>query len=79
MARAYWLLLWQDLEPFQQKEVRAAFVNWRHDPTSVTFEAWAEKHAFYFKKDGHLASCPKRCEPAFLADPKPKKAIGETP
>ncbi len=29
---------------------------------------WLEQHAFYIRKDGHLAHKPNHCEPVFLAD-----------
>lgn len=62
------LIKWANLGDDQQDEARRTFVHWRYDTTSATFEQWADKHAFYIRKDGHIANKPNHCEPSFLAD-----------
>lgn len=88
MTRPLWLLKWEDLTDKQKAEVKAAFVNWdigRWDNRNTgrswdgkDFEGWASDHAFYFRRDGHLALKPEHCEPAFMADPKPKAPVETT-
>ena len=61
-----------NLTPAQRREVLAAFVH-RHmsigpDKPYTSDDDWVKQHAFYIKKDGHLADSPKRCEPVYLAD-----------
>lgn len=34
----------------------------------VSDAQFINEHAFYFRKDGKLASCPHHCEPVFLAE-----------
>ncbi len=29
---------------------------------------WVNAHAFFIRNDGHLAECPKHCEPYYMAD-----------
>lgn len=59
---------WQDLTEDTQRNVKNAFVHWKHDTTSKTFEEWANEHAFYVRKDGKLDSRHNHCEPSYLAD-----------
>lgn len=71
------------LSNIARKEVLAAFnLRWTVEnvtprirellgnPTApiVTDKQWLAEHAFYIKRDGHLASSPAHCEPAYMAD-----------
>lgn len=69
------------LSPAQIAQVKRAFVYRlttengypQRNPTgarvpAITDEQWINEHAFYFRKDGQLASRPAHCEPAFMVE-----------
>jgi hypothetical protein len=71
----------KDLTPAQVSQVKAAFLYRltvengypKRNPVGATVPAitdgeWLEKHAFFIRKDGNLASKPAFCEPAYMAD-----------
>ncbi len=62
------LVKWNNLLPATRRDVQRRFVMWKHDTTSKTFEEWANKKAFYVKKDGALDNRQNHCEPHYLAD-----------
>jgi len=78
------LIKGENLSPEQIKEVKAAFINrftsdfrpqWanREDcktcvPTHRSDEEWIIDHAFYFRKDGSLASTHRHCVPVYMAE-----------
>lgn len=78
------LIKGENLTARQIQEVKSAFgYRWtienmprakqwhgEHAPTiEPTSDAqWIKEHAFYIRKDGKLASTPRHCEPAFMAE-----------
>ena len=74
----------ENLTPKQIQEVKSAFGyrwtiqnenrarNWQHNnvPTVALIddEQYIKEHAFYFRKDGKLASVPRHCVPVYLAE-----------
>jgi len=59
--------LYRECPPFTKRIIRQAYIGWKHDKTSATFEDWAEKHAFYLCRDGSLDLRYNYCEPAYMA------------
>lgn len=60
-----------NLTPQQLQEVKACFVH-RHlaigkDKYYYSEQDWIINHAFYVRKDGHIANKSNHCEPAFMA------------
>lgn len=60
-----------DLTPKQVQEVKDRFVyrhlaigDGKYYPTELH---WIYGHAFYIRKDGHIADRPNHCEPDYLA------------
>ena len=59
-----------ELTDKQRREVLSAFVH-RHYAIPGYYaddNEWMNKHAFYIRKDGHLAAVPRHCEPDFMAE-----------
>lgn len=62
------LTAYKDLTPDAKRQVKQMYVHRIYDPTSQTFQEWAEKHAFYTRKDGKLNARYNHAKPAYLAD-----------
>ncbi len=58
----------KDLTGAQREEVWRTYAMRHLDTTCRSDEEWLRKHAFYVRKDGHLASRPSHCEPEYVAD-----------
>lgn len=61
------LVKYSNLSFAAKQQVKSAFVHWKYDTTSKTFEEWANKKAFYVRADGKLSNRHRHCEPAFMA------------